>query len=65
MDGGIGSGGAAKLDLTRERPWWCAECASPALVESWRAYGVCDPCANRLRAQREGQASRRKRSDER
>ena len=42
------------------RLWWCARCRCTALVDEWRAYGVCDPCAGRLRQERESQARRGK-----
>ena len=45
------------------RPWYCGNCGSPALVDSWREYGVCDPCAGRLRSSREWQARKSKAGD--
>jgi hypothetical protein len=49
-----------ELHQIPRRPWWCARCRCAAIVDSWRAYGVCDPCADSLRQDREAQARRGK-----
>lgn len=62
MDGAFGWVDPRNVDVSKipQRPWWCAECGTTALVDSWRDYGVCDPCADRLRARRLAQARRGK-----
>lgn len=45
------------LAMAQERPWWCAGCHRPATSLEQTQWGVCEPCAGRLRDERERRAA--------